>query len=314
MKKVMGLTILMVVYGVSPLTMAADLHFITLADTLDTSIGTQEDLDHARSWAQDIADNTGLRLVFYELSGHNLTADRTRSLLSNLQVASDDVVYFYYSGHGGNPGYSIWPTLYYTNTTGLGDEVSFDEVVQTLRPKNPRLLIVLTDCCNNYMWDSGYPVSRPLPFGSADRQSFRHLFLDFQGTILITSSSPGEYGFGATGWGGVFSYSFMDSFYYLARSGQMVTWETLLTRATEETARETALAGNSQNPQYEIEGGLVAGGTPGDENDDGGGEDDSFIGPAAGGCGAAGVSPLILTLCALCRPMFVRRHRRVPVH
>ncbi len=318
MKKYMGL-ILLIVGGLSAMTFGADLHFIVLADTLAEGIGTEDDLDNAQSWAQDIADNTGLRLVFRQLSGNNLTIDQTRNLLSNLQVASDDVVYFYYSGHGGNPGDSIWPTLYFTSSTSWGDEVSFDEVVETLRPKNPRLLIVMTDCCNSYM-DSGYPAFRPLPFGSADQQSFRHLFLDFQGTVLVTGCAPGEYSLGGPGQGGVFSYNFMESFYDLARSGQMVTWETLLARTAEETAKESALDDNAQHPQYDIEGGLVAAGTPDDDTDDDidddddgwddDGWDDDDMESSTGGCGAAGMAPMALTLLALGWPMYYRRHRR----
>ena len=126
----------------------------------------------------------------------------------------------------------------------------------------------------------------------------------------------------------MFSYNFMTSFYNLAGSGQMVTWETLLSLAADETARESALEGNIQNPQYEIEGGLVAAGIPDDDDDwddwddddwddddwddDDWDDDDSFIGPAAGGCGAAGVAPFTFTLWALYWPIFVRRHHRKP--
>ncbi len=257
-------------------SLGADLHFVALADTNDPTIGTVEDLANAVDWAGTIASYTGLTLRLETLSGDELTVGNTRDLLQGLQVTSDDVVYFFYSGHGYNPGDRKWPVLAFTGTV-TGDDVSLDEVVETLEPKSPRLLVVLADCCNNYPEPAArqWPRWEPRP-SAALEHNFRELFVEFAGVVIASGSSPGQYSLGAEGVGGLFVNMFMNAVVTLGESEADLTWAEVFAKTRADT-REVALgnvdeSGNpdpiEQEPQYVIEPGEVVAGATDEVLDD----------------------------------------------
>lgn len=302
-------TVVVCVLGLTGATARAvdgDLHFVVLADTNDPTIGTVDDLANAADWAATIASYTGLTLRLESLSGDDLTVDSARSLLAGLEVTSDDVVYFFYSGHGYNPGGRKWPVLAFTGTV-LDDDVSLDEVVETLEAKSPRLLVVLADCCNNYPEPAArrWPRWRPRP-SDALEHNFRALFLQFAGTVIASGSSPGQYSLGAEGVGGLFINMFMNAVVTLGETETDLTWAEALAKTADDTL---AIAlGNvdelgdpdpiEQEPQYEIvPGEVVAGATEdlldddddqvgdGQLTDDTGGGDDQPVDDAGGSTG-----------------------------
>jgi hypothetical protein len=289
-----------------------DLHFIALADTLEVDIGTVEDLENAQTWAQEIASNTGLTLQWHDLSGQQLTIANVNSTLNNLDVSDDDVVYCYYSGHGGNPGDSIWPMLYFSTSGWADDNISVDDIVDILSPKSPRLLIVIADCCNNYPDQAAHPGPRVSPFRPVDSESFKRLFLNFAGTILASGCQPGQYSLGGQGYGGVFTNCFLESFYSLAETKpDSMTWEEVFIKARADTQAEAELSGGQQVPQYEIDGTEDSSSTtqddPASDDDDqvlswdpldmdGPDDDDADVGA---GCAPVGLVPLMFTMMGM---------------
>ncbi len=288
-----------------PAAFAATLHFIAVVDTNDASIGTIEDLSNSVVWADKIAQCAGLTLNYQSLSGQQLSVSATRQLIDALQVRADDVVYFFYSGHGANPGDRRWPVLYYTTTVG-NDAVSMDEVVEALAPKSPRLLVVLADCCNSYPWQTGRPRST-FQNTAATAQgiaNYRRLFATFQGSVLSSGCAPGQFSLGAAGAGGVFINNFMNALQSLAETESTLTWEKVFQKTAADTAAEAAP--QLQNPQYVITEGQVAGFTPdqlgldspGNQTGDGlltGTSGDSgLVGLLFPACGAAGAAECML--------------------
>ncbi len=251
----------------------ADLHFFLLCDTLDPSIGTPTDLVNAQAWAQTIADNTGLTLRMNALYGTNLTAANAKAALNTVQPAEDDTVFFLYSGHGGNPGSLKWPIFYFLsdpNTMPDEQRLSFDQVVQILRPKNPRLLFILADACNSFPNQSGHwPPTAPVPTDPAVTQAFIDLFVGFRGEVLTSASKPGQYSIGAEGEGALYYNNVVSAIYELAWTQSSVTWEAVLAKAAADTTAAAATYGNPQEPQYEIRAGVVADGQPPTSTDSG---------------------------------------------
>jgi len=252
---------LLTVLLLCPAAGGATLHFIAVVDTNDATIGTIDDLSNAVVWANKIAQYAGLTLNFQSLSGQQLSVAATRQLIDALPVGADDVVYFFYSGHGGNPGDRRWPVLYYTTTTNA-DNVSMDEVVEALVPKNPRLLIVLADCCNSYPWQTGRPraVFQNIAASAQGIANYQRLFATFQGSVLSSGCAPGQYSLGAAGSGGVFVNNFMNALQSLAETESILTWDQVFRKTAADTAAEAAP--ELQNPQYVITEGQVAGFTP----------------------------------------------------
>jgi hypothetical protein len=254
---------------------AANLHFIMFAETLDTGIGTIQDLDAGTAWIQTIADATGLTLQTQTLTGTNLTPGNARNMLEALNPAEDDVVYFVYSGHGYNAGDSEWPTFAFLTFTG-DPYVSLDEVVATLQPKAQRLLVVLADCCNVPEDDSGHtlPKLEPSADSALTTANIQRLFLTFRGTIVAAGAAKGQYGLGDDTTGGLFLSSYLNAFNALTASMSPATWEAILSKTKTDThaaASEYAdqLEGTEpQNPVYTINTEQVASDIPEDPADD----------------------------------------------
>ncbi|UCD28893.1 MAG: caspase family protein [Planctomycetota bacterium] len=257
----------------------ADLHFIVFADTTDTTIGTVVDVNNAQTWAQRIADNTGLNLQFQSLTGSSLTAHNARYKLNRLDTNADDVIYFFYSGHGANSGTSQWPVLTF-DFDSAEPYIFFDEVVELLEPKNARLQIIIADCCNNYPDQVGrpLPVYVPRPGTPLEEENFKSLFLENQGRILACGSKPGQFSLGAEEAGGLFVMMFMNAFVTLAQSQQNLTWNEIFTKTAADTTAEAALYDTKQEPQYLIDFEQVLSSTPTGGN----------------GCGPMGAGTIIL--------------------
>lgn len=269
MKRVPGYRVLACVLFVACFTATAsgaNLYYILLCDTLDPNIGADRDLSTAYSWARSIADHTGLLLRPQNLFDERLTVANARAALNAIDPGPDDVVFFHYSGHGGNPGMLKWPIFYFVSSPPDmldAQRISFDEVVGILRPKNPRLLVILADTCNSFPDPTGRLNPRaPEPSGTAMTAAYRDLFLNFSGTILTSGSKPGQYSYGDWIEGGLYTSRLINAMYSLAVSQSPLTWEAVLAKAAADTTAKAAEWEGIQEPQYEIDAGAVADPTP----------------------------------------------------
>lgn len=324
---------------IAPVTAsAATLHFIIWADTLDLTIGTEQDLQNCSAWARTIESYTGLTLQLRTLTGQDLTPAAARQMLNSLEPAADDVVYFMYSGHGANYGDTQWPTL--TTMAATNDAyVSLAEIVSILQPKAQRALIAMADCCNGTD-DSGRaaPLLAPAAQSALTTANYQRLFLDFSGTIILSASKAGQYSLGDTSNGGLFTSTFLDTINTMAAETDGLTWEALLSKAATDThALASSIVSTGglgdmapQEPQYTINGEQVASETPsqpdtnttnsGATTDDGTNTPDATTpeevlaspadNPTAGpaSCGSAGPLPLAAMFMSL---MFCRKRYRV---
>lgn len=307
---------------------AANLHFLILCDTLDPDIGTIDDFNIAQTWAQAIASNTALTLQLQSLTGSSLTVANAKTMLNNLQVNADDVVYFFYSGHGGNPGDRKWPIFYFTSSPGdMPDEqrLSFDWVLSALRPKNPKLLFVLADACNNFSNQSGQPIPHAQAVtGPAVTQAFLALFTDFTGEVLSSGCEPGQYSYGASGTGALYTNNYMNAFYTLAGQITPLTWEAVMAKARADTVTQTMSETPVQRPQYEIrsDGSTslsteipLTGDPTGDPTSDPTGDPTGSepLGTSSPACGPIGMGPLAMCAFGLTFMRARRGYRRVRV-
>lgn len=184
-------------------TEAASIHAILVGDVHDPNIGPGDrlDLNLMKGLLNDIARNTGMPLKM------NVIDDRIQrttvmSAVRNLNPGSDDMVVFYYTGHG----YRMrtmstkWPAM---ALKGSGDDTAgLDQywVYNMLKQKNPRLLMVMTDACNNYVQEGAIDTTLSVQSSQERRESYNKLFQQYRGAIIASSSVPGQYSFsGSTG-------------------------------------------------------------------------------------------------------------------
>jgi hypothetical protein len=189
---------------------AQTLQAILIADTNDQTIGVsvKKDFDNLKRLVQNVATYTGMKLELQALEGNQVTLANVRAAVSAVKPGTNDTVLFYYSGHGfrTQASKSKYPYLYVSQ-----QGQAFEEIIGELRKKTPRLLIAVTDSCNNV---ADLPVAAAMRSMSAPpdyKKTYSRLWLDAAGEIIVASSSEGEYAWGDDDVGGYFTKRFLES-------------------------------------------------------------------------------------------------------
>jgi hypothetical protein len=230
---------------------AASLHAIIVADTTDESIGdsTAVDLSKVKRQISTIARHTDLQIHEVVLKGFDVKPAALLDALHSLEFEEDDVVVFYYSGHGfrteskeGNP----WPNLYFSL---VGEGIDLSYVREVLEEKHPRFLLVMADVCNSFVPDDFAPplifkILGDLPDQELVKANYRSLFLETEGTLLISSSTVGEYSWGTLK-GGVFTIAFLQNLQAAVKEADHPDWEIILQRSHQDVSE-------MQHPQWEF--------------------------------------------------------------
>ena len=229
------------------------LHAIVVVNTNDRDIGSYIDLENVSKELKSIEKNTGLILRLNTMTKNNFKLNKVNNLLKQLSVAPNDVVIFYYSGHGfkRNQDKSRWPKMVLNNGRYLG----LDEVVATLKEKNPRFFIAMSDSCSNFMSKSiskrGISIVPINPQNYS--KNYQSLFLGHKGYIIAAAAKAGQYAAGSRSVGGIFTNQFLDSFKQEVELPNEPSWHRIIERAEKEISFKNQDGKNNiQNPQFEI--------------------------------------------------------------
>lgn len=184
---------------------------IILADTRDPklSCGIQTNLSVTLAFTCEIAACLNKVDDYVEpivLSGYQCTKDELRKQLASFNCADDDIVLFFYFGHGarGPRDKSIFPQMeLHDAQRNLYDEnlVPIEDVKDVLLAKNPRFLLVMGDCCNSE-FNTITPKTNSLAYEADARSEYdprlkyalKRLFLESKGFVITTGSTAGESG------------------------------------------------------------------------------------------------------------------------
>ncbi len=231
--------------GIPRISEAATIHAVLVGDVHDPDIGPgdKKDLGLIKDLLNDVSKNTGMKLSMKVIDDR---IDRTKVMnaVKGVSPASDDMVIFYYTGHG----YRMrsmknqWPAM---ALQGPGDETAgLDQywVFNELRRKRPRLLLVMADACNNYVSEGAVDTRLFLQSGREKADNYRKLFAESKGAIIASSSRPGQYSYsGDTG--SQFTVAFLRTLRQ-ALSGGSPTWDAVMKNSTK------PVMGGQQNPQF----------------------------------------------------------------
>lgn len=234
----------------------------------DTGIGPSVTVDFERMGIEmtSIASFIGynLKKYYYYDSPERFSRNSLEQLLNSITFDKDDIVFFYYSGHGlraanENSQYPEMVLKVPYGEVSIGELYPLYDVYQKLKSKSPRLTIVFGDLCNSTI--KGFYRDYDAGKGTTTKSStvcdvYKNLFLNVKGGIIASSSKPGQtsgcakYNDGSQA-GGNFTVAFLESLGYYVSQGEEVSWDALLNDARDFT-QEISRPDNNGEKQYPV--------------------------------------------------------------
>lgn len=233
---------------------AQTVHVINFCNTLDPEIGCDVDYERTTREAALIAGFLDYGINYYHGEGEDCSNDNLMTTLNSLDCGKDDIVIFYYSGHGSrsNKDKSEYPQLCLKHPAYQQDKwVPMQTVIDKLQSKKARFTLLISDCCNkaqhfttakSEMSGNGGNISE----NEQIKSIYRKLFLENKGMVIVTSSKQGQVSYPTVKNGGLFSYVFFETALYGACNGLIpATWENVLNTVS-------MITSEYQEPYYEI--------------------------------------------------------------
>ena len=266
MKKVfLLLTCMFIVFAAD----AQTIHWIIFADTQDPNNGS-EVRNSMSVYTSQFIDRMNDAIIAKgylprqkTYSGSDFTEAKCKQVIRNLSCGKDDIVVFYYLGHGGraqigkeemasyNQKYP-WPDLAFNkaNTNESFSGLTLNAIHNSLKQKGARLTVTIGMCCNAYSSQykkhgtSTQSKRYKIVSKRFAKKVGQQLFLKSKGDVLVASAQPGQFSYGGS-YGGQEVDCFTAALceitdgYANTERGENVTWSSFL---NEVSSKCTALA------------------------------------------------------------------------
>lgn len=249
----------------SMLCNAQTLHTVVFCNTIDQSIGKSMAIEFLNVKNQF---KTLAGLIDYDEDNHYLdgpicTRDNLKMIIDQMDVEDGDVIMTFYGGHGSHaPNNEDDPWPQYLMNSGFenqGNWVPMASLAKWVRAKNPRLAIILSNCCNSVqeattkkpLWAMGGDYTS-LDGIVADR--YKKLF-SAKGLVMATSSKLGEVSWCGIPDGGLYTCDFFEALKMVGTGKVNPDWESLLKKAYDLCAARDIRAHDGvykQHPYYEV--------------------------------------------------------------
>ncbi|MBR1786566.1 MAG: hypothetical protein IJ756_05325 [Paludibacteraceae bacterium] len=251
------------------------IHWITFTDTTDPKVGEMDKVAQKYLYSKWI-DKVNAALAekcykskIYKFDGEDTKPEQCKEIITNLKCEKEDIVVFYYIGHGGR---SIADNVKYPQ---LIFAQNYEEmciplmwVANELQKKNARLTLTIAMCCNSFT--QGLSPKNGISFGvekgsaefsKNEINAIQKLFLGYRGDITMSSSSIGQ-----PSWGyyipqinasmDIFTYMLIKNFTEYTNDSLDPSWHILLSRIKSDVSNSTnqqrANGITMQTPQYDI--------------------------------------------------------------
>ncbi len=150
-------------------------------------------------------------LEYSRVDPDHATPEATIKAIKRLEgkIGKNDVVFFYYTGHGAYDAEKGGHYLMLKDDEGKGQALYRSDVKRRLFALNARLVVIFTDCCNvmspvsdgtAYDESNGVAGTRSVKALTNYSPVVKKLFVDSatRGVVDLTSSVPGEYSYAFT--------------------------------------------------------------------------------------------------------------------
>lgn len=231
---------------------------LVVANTLDPTIGKGcvTDLRSVRHMFKKLSDDMEFNFIELIIQGEDYGKENILGAIDMLTPGSNDIVVFYYSGHGFSyekDAAKIYPQVdlrqhpssdnievVNAHTENLAD------LFEMIKHRGARLNIVIGDCCNSLI-----EFKRKYKGGSEalrnekkepviiNKQTCEALFCDYTASILVASAGKGEYAVSDDTIGSLFTYNFSKGLKQLMKKdidkSEGLPWSKLLEETTDKT-------------------------------------------------------------------------------
>ncbi|MGM0439557.1 MAG: caspase family protein [Chlamydiota bacterium] len=212
---------------------ASTLHALVVVDTTDRHIHHTclIDLINVRSQLQGIAHYTGMELQETILADKNFQSCRLWEALDELDTQDDDVIIFYYSGHGFRTDdattLSPWPILSFSKEQR---GICLDDIIDIIARRPSRLKLIISDCCNEHLpipWAPPRPkmLIKIVADQALMKRNYKRLFCQSRGMIITTSSQAGEQSFCDHQQGGWYTHAFITTLWKRCCTDPEISWD-----------------------------------------------------------------------------------------
>lgn len=231
------------------MTHAQTMHTIIFVNESEPGrqVDRTEDSKNMQRFFSEIARSLNYTNNMHNHTGSEFTTTYIDREINNLNVRKNDIVVFYYSGHGANLRNDKWPTL-----DLLDNPYWSSRILAKLNAKceNAKLMLFITDCCNSYINNGRVPTSS---FNPVDNNNVAKLFKGFKGKkkIIMTAAKPGQESISSKLYGAYFGISLRQAIKEnISNDVSSPTWDSVM-----QDARRLTLwySGNSHEPQWSIE-------------------------------------------------------------
>ncbi|MBL0334334.1 MAG: caspase family protein [Chitinophagaceae bacterium] len=251
----------------------AKIHFILVANTNDPRIGNsvQKDVVNITSQLKDVSVFLKLPMETTEISGAKFNKANVEAAVNKLSPGPDDIVIFYYSGHGFSFDQdSAHPYPQFDLRESRFDDITVatlnaGDVYSKIKSKKARLNLIICDCCNSNLGllkpegNSFALTAKSLM--TWDRNFCSNLFMKSKGSIIATAAKQGQYAYGNTDVGGYFTSNLVTALEKYMSKFQLTTptWEEIIAEAQKTTVTlsmsNTCSANKScrQDPIYNLD-------------------------------------------------------------
>ncbi len=247
------------------LPMGSKLYLILVANTNDASIGTTCVIDKDLTYKlfQQIAEYLEMSFTPQVIFGKYFSKVNVDNAINSLRPSPNDVVVFYYTGHGysnPNDGFTFpYMDLRTKDFQPLSPaySINMQDVYNKIKEKGARLNLILSDCCNSDPNLTSTTITGVASLRSSSLgwslQNCQTLFLSPKRTsILMTAASKGELSAGNNSNGGFFTFNFRESLEKrMGLFSQFASWKDLVASAKQQTITK---ANNTMCPNVRGDG------------------------------------------------------------
>ena len=195
---------------------AQKVHALLVLMDADPSLGNtvKVDEEHVRGLLQKVEGVYGTNVKALYSSAGETTISNIQREIRALRPGPDDVVLFYFSGHGGMISQTDKRTYLVVSDPAdprRGATLFRSDVEMEVNTHNCRLKLIITDCCSSYPLETGARnfVTFVGTRGTSP-DTIRNLFGAHKGLLHANGATEGQYGWGSIQ-GGLFTEAFVEA-------------------------------------------------------------------------------------------------------